>query len=149
MIHHAGLIPWLDPETIISAAGPWALLVVCGIVFAETGLLVGFLLPGDTLLVISGLLTHTSLVFGIDIWWVCLLIAFAAFLGILLSSVFATAVTTFLIVFVIGIVLFALLGRHRLVLSPEEEYALSGGAHGDPQVEGYDAMEEDLFDGES
>lgn len=78
---HAGLIPWLDPHTIISAAGPWALLVVCGIVFAETGLLVGFLLPGDTLLVISGLLTHTSLVFGVDIWWVCLAIAFAAFLG--------------------------------------------------------------------
>ena len=81
MIHHAGLIPWLDPHTIIAAAGPWALLVVCGIVFAETGLLVGFLLPGDTLLVISGLLTHTSLVFGVDIWWVCLAIALAAFLG--------------------------------------------------------------------
>ncbi|MFJ8893286.1 DedA family protein [Leifsonia sp. NPDC102414] len=81
MIHHAGLIPWLDPHTIIDAAGPWALVVVGAIVFAETGLLVGFLLPGDTLLVISGLLTHTALVFGIDIWWVCLVIAFAAFLG--------------------------------------------------------------------
>jgi membrane-associated protein len=75
------LIPWLDPETIISGAGPWALVVVCAIVFAETGLLVGFLLPGDTLLIISGLLTHTSLVFGVDIWWVCLAIGFAAFLG--------------------------------------------------------------------
>ncbi|MCI2959140.1 VTT domain-containing protein [Agromyces atrinae] len=75
------LIPWLDPETIISAAGPWALVVVCLIVFAETGLLVGFLLPGDTLLVISGLLTHTSLVFGVDIWWVCLAIGLAAFVG--------------------------------------------------------------------
>nr|WP_217499092.1 VTT domain-containing protein [Leifsonia sp. C5G2] len=57
------------------------MLVVAGIVFSETGLLVGFLLPGDTLLIISGLLTHTSLVFGVDIWWVCLAIAFAAFLG--------------------------------------------------------------------
>lgn len=75
------LIPWLDPETIIAAAGPWALVVVCLIVFAETGLLVGFLLPGDTLLVISGLLTHTSLVFGVDIWWVCLSIGLAAFVG--------------------------------------------------------------------
>ncbi|MWB99057.1 VTT domain-containing protein [Agromyces seonyuensis] len=78
---HTALIPWLDPELIISAAGPWALVVVCAIVFAETGLLVGFLLPGDTLLIISGLLTHTSLVFGVDIWWVCLAIGFAAFLG--------------------------------------------------------------------
>ncbi|SEH75964.1 MULTISPECIES: VTT domain-containing protein [unclassified Leifsonia] len=81
MIHHAGLIPWLDPNTIIHSAGPWALLVVCGIVFAETGLLIGFLFPGDTLLIISGLLTHTSTVFGVDIWWVALAIAFAAFLG--------------------------------------------------------------------
>ena len=47
--------------------------------------------------------------------------------------------------FVVGIVLFALVGRHRLVLSPEEEYALSGGAHGDPQSEGYDAMEAEVF----
>nr|WP_223690128.1 VTT domain-containing protein [Leifsonia poae] len=80
-MHHAALIPWLDPHAIITGAGPWALVVVCAIVFAETGLLVGFLLPGDTLLVIAGLLTHTSLVFGVDIWWVALAIAFAAFLG--------------------------------------------------------------------
>jgi membrane-associated protein len=83
---HTSLIPWLDPETIISAAGPWALVVVCAIVFAETGLLVGFLLPGDTLLVISGLLSHPlpgspDGVFGISVWWVALLIALAAFLG--------------------------------------------------------------------
>ncbi|TQL47474.1 membrane-associated protein [Homoserinimonas aerilata] len=75
------LIPWLDPETIIQSAGPWALLIVCLIVFSETGLLVGFLLPGDTLLVISGLLTHTSLVFGLEIWWVGILIGVAAFAG--------------------------------------------------------------------
>ncbi|WP_348787318.1 VTT domain-containing protein [Leifsonia sp. NPDC080035] len=82
MIHHAGLIPWLDPHTIISGAGPWALLVVCGIIFAETGLLVGFLLPGDTLLVISGLLSHSDHpVFGFNVWWVALFIAIAAFLG--------------------------------------------------------------------
>ena len=75
------LIPWLDPESLITASGPWALVVVCLIVFAETGLLVGFLLPGDTLLVIAGLLTHTSLVFGLNIWWVGLLIGVAAFAG--------------------------------------------------------------------
>ncbi|MFD5226868.1 DedA family protein [Microbacterium sp. NPDC058342] len=80
------LIPWLDPETIITAVGPWALLVVCFIVFAETGLLVGFLLPGDTLLVISGLLSHSLAgsehgVFGMSVWLVALLIGLAAFIG--------------------------------------------------------------------
>ena len=82
----AALIPWLDPETLIAAAGPWALLVVCFIIFAETGLLIGFLLPGDTLLIMAGLLSHASDVapngvFGINVWWVALLIALAAFLG--------------------------------------------------------------------
>ena len=82
MLHApTALIPWLDPQTIIGAAGPWALLVVCFIIFAETGLLVGFLLPGDTLLIIAGLLTHTSNVFGVNIWVVSLLIALSAFVG--------------------------------------------------------------------
>ncbi len=53
--------------------------MVCAIVFAETGLLVGFLLPGDTLLVITGLVTGSLIM--IDIWWVCLAIGAAAFLG--------------------------------------------------------------------
>lgn len=85
-MHEIALIPWLDPAMIIGAAGPWALLVVCFIVFAETGLLIGFLLPGDTLLVIAGLLSHPqdyapNGVFGISVWWVALLIGLAAFLG--------------------------------------------------------------------
>lgn len=83
----AGLIPWLDPGEIIRAAGPWALLVVCLIVFSETALLVGFILPGDTLLVITGLLTFTGTMTAsqngilIPIWIVCLSIAVAAFVG--------------------------------------------------------------------
>ncbi len=74
------------------------------------------------------------------------LIAVAAFLGILLNPTFQVAVITFAVIYVVGIALFALIGRHGLVLSPEEEYALSGGIHGDPQVEGYDAMEAEVFD---
>jgi membrane-associated protein len=73
-----GLIPWLDPETIIQAAGPWALLVVGIIVFSETGLLVGFILPGDTLLIITGLLAFSG---AMPIWLACLVISVAAFLG--------------------------------------------------------------------
>lgn len=77
---HAALIPWLDPATIIPSMGPWALVGVCLIIFAETGLLVGFLLPGDTLLFFAGLLTHTGVI-PVNIWWVCLAIGLAAFLG--------------------------------------------------------------------
>lgn len=82
-----GLFPFLDPAGIIQAAGPWALLVVCLIVFSETGLLVGFILPGDTLLIITGLLTFQGTMTDekagilLPIWLVCLCISVAAFAG--------------------------------------------------------------------
>jgi membrane-associated protein len=74
------LIPLLDPNNLIEGFGAFALLGVAFIVFAETGLLVGFLLPGDTLLIITGVLTFTGVI-QFDIWWVCLAISVAAFLG--------------------------------------------------------------------
>lgn len=39
--------------------------------------------------------------------------------------------------YVVGILYFALVGRHKLVLSPEEEFALTKGEHGHPESEGY------------
>jgi membrane-associated protein len=72
----------LNPHALIAGAGPWALLVVCVIIFAETGLLIGFIFPGDTLLLITGLLTFgPHRLIDVDIWWVALAIGFAAFLG--------------------------------------------------------------------
>lgn len=42
-----------------------------------------------------------------------------------------------LVYFVLGIIYFAVRGRHRLVLSPEEEFAMTAGVHGHPEREGY------------
>jgi ethanolamine permease len=39
--------------------------------------------------------------------------------------------------YLLGMLYFAFVGRHRLVLSPEEEFALTGGEHGHPEKEGY------------
>lgn len=81
---HAALVPWLDPETILTSFGPWGVLVVCLIVFAETGLLIGFLFPGDTLLIITGLLAHENASnggLGVPIWLICLAIGISAFIG--------------------------------------------------------------------
>jgi membrane-associated protein len=79
---HLALIPWLDPHHLIVDFGPWAIIGVCLIIFAETGLLVGFLLPGDTLLIITGLLSFgPNRLIHVDIWWVALAIGVAAFLG--------------------------------------------------------------------
>jgi membrane-associated protein len=50
------------------------------IIFAETGLLVGFFLPGDSLIVTAGLLAAQPQ-FGLDIWLLGLLLTVAAILG--------------------------------------------------------------------
>jgi membrane-associated protein len=58
-----GLLPdWADPALILTQPGlaPWLLLIIGGIVFAESGLLVGFFLPGDSLLFTAGLLVATG-----------------------------------------------------------------------------------------
>jgi ethanolamine permease len=39
--------------------------------------------------------------------------------------------------FLLAILYFALVGRHKLILSPEEEFALTRGEHGHPEREGY------------
>lgn len=68
------------------------------------------------------------------------------FLGFLLNETFRPAIVAIVIVYVIGLITFGLYTRHRLILSPEEEYAVSGGLHGDPEAEGYGgAVEEKLL----
>ncbi|MCS5735003.1 DedA family protein [Herbiconiux daphne] len=67
-------------ESTIEGAGAWGLLVVCVIIFAETGLLIGFFLPGDTLLFFAGLLTYTGVIpFPLPVVILCVFAA--AFLG--------------------------------------------------------------------
>ena len=48
---------WLEPDFLIEAFGTLGLLAI---VFVESGLLVGFFLPGDSLLFTAGLLSSTG-----------------------------------------------------------------------------------------
>jgi membrane-associated protein len=52
--------------------------VITAIIFAETGLLLGFFLPGDSLLVTAGLLCGTGL---LNIWLLGILVTVAAIVG--------------------------------------------------------------------
>ena len=71
---------WLQPDTIISWLGPWALVGLVAIVFAECGLLLGFFLPGDSLLFTAGLFVANGAI-GAPLWLVCLVLVAAAVLG--------------------------------------------------------------------
>jgi membrane-associated protein len=53
-------------------------VVLVAIVFTETGLLVGFFLPGDSLLITAGLVAAAG---GLNIWWLNILLIVAAIVG--------------------------------------------------------------------
>ncbi|MFF4755139.1 DedA family protein [Streptomyces sp. NPDC001270] len=68
---------WLDPNYLLDTYSVWGLLLV---VFAESGLLIGFFLPGDSLLFTAGLLI-TSGQLDFPLWGAIALICVAAILG--------------------------------------------------------------------
>nr|WP_205708432.1 DedA family protein [Kineococcus siccus] len=75
------LLPeWLEPSTLLQTLGGWSLWGAAAIVFAECGLLIGFFLPGDSLLFTVGLFTHQGLV-PHSLWFVCLVLSACALAG--------------------------------------------------------------------
>ena len=68
----------LNAEWLISTFG---LIGILAAVFAESGLLIGFVLPGDSLLFTTGLLIAGGTYLHYPLWLVCVLIAGAAIAG--------------------------------------------------------------------
>lgn len=80
MTGHVAMTGFLDPQAIISGAGAWGLAVVCLIAFAETALLIGFFLPGDTLLFFTGVLVLSGVIVQ-PLWLVIIAVAASAAIG--------------------------------------------------------------------
>lgn len=77
----------VNPESIISYGG---LALLMFVVFAETGLMVGFFLPGDSLIFISGLIcsTQPQLLNGIHIATLILTLSVSAIIGNMVAYYF-------------------------------------------------------------
>ncbi len=69
-----------DPEALLRSFGAVAFWVVLGIIFAECGLLIGFFLPGDSLLFITGMLIAQGFI-AFNIWGAVALLIAVAILG--------------------------------------------------------------------
>ncbi len=75
------LLPdWLDPQTLLESLGPYAFWGAVFIIFAECGLLIGFFLPGDSLLFVVGLLIAQGSI-PVPIGLAVLILSVAAILG--------------------------------------------------------------------
>jgi membrane-associated protein len=73
-------IDWLDPQYLLDRFGDYALWGAMFIVFAECGLLIGFFLPGDSLLFTVGLLIARDNM-SYPLWLACLVLTVAALAG--------------------------------------------------------------------
>lgn len=72
-----GLLDFLDPMTLIKTLGFAGLVAI---IYAESGLLIGFFFPGDSLLFTAGLLASQDF-FGINIHLMVAILFLAAVLG--------------------------------------------------------------------
>ena len=76
-----GVLGALDPRSLLSGLGALGVFLI---LFAETGLLIGFFLPGDSLLFTAGLLCTTSATAAVHLSLPAVLVAAAA--GALLGA---------------------------------------------------------------
>jgi membrane-associated protein len=74
------LLHFLNPEFLLETFGTLFFAVSCFIIFAETGLLFGFFLPGDSLLFALGLFIATGQI-DVPLWLAVTLLAISAFAG--------------------------------------------------------------------
>lgn len=70
----------IDSEGLLKSLGPIAFWAVVAIIFAECGLLIGFFLPGDSLLFITGMLIAQGFI-GMNIWLGSFILILAAIIG--------------------------------------------------------------------
>jgi membrane-associated protein len=73
-------IDWLDPAYLLDRFGDYALWAAVFIIFAECGLLIGFFLPGDSLLFTVGMLIARDDM-SYALWVACLVLTVAAVAG--------------------------------------------------------------------
>jgi membrane-associated protein len=80
-----------DPRALIAAFGPFAYVGLFAVIFAETGLFIGFFLPGDSLLFVAGVLASLGEQ-GLQLPAVVLLCVAAAIIGNLVGFTFGRRV---------------------------------------------------------
>jgi membrane-associated protein len=76
--HHAVLANPISPDNLLSKS---ALVVLAIVIFAECGLLVGFFLPGDTLLISAGISIAIGTTVKDPLWMFLVVAPIAAILG--------------------------------------------------------------------
>lgn len=87
------MLPGFDLSVFATTAGPWAaILIVALIIFSESGLLIGFFLPGDSILFTVGFLIQGGTHLPFNIFLAILIFFIAAALGDTVGYTFGSRV---------------------------------------------------------
>ena len=75
------MIPGVNLSEFLAGLGPLIYLLVPAILFAETGLMIGFFLPGDSILFTAGALIGLGTIANVNIWLLIAIFFVAAVAG--------------------------------------------------------------------
>ena len=84
LLSHSFTSGVLSPDGLLESFGPWAFAGVVAVLFIECGLLVGLVLPGDSLLFMVGLFIASDLI-NVNLVLALIVMSIAAILGNLLG----------------------------------------------------------------
>lgn len=121
------LLSRLDPEGVGAVAGAIILNI------AVWGAVVAYFLQMVSFIILRRKFANANRPYkspwGLGGAYSAAAIAALVFVGLLINPAFQAAIVAIIVVYALILLGFWLHYRHRLVLSPEEEYAMSGGTH--------------------
>lgn len=124
----------IDVLTAIDAEGAGAVAGAVVLNIAVWGAMLAYGMQAAAFLILRRKLPNINRPYkspwGVFGGWAALIIAGITFIGFLINPAFLPAIIGIAVVYVVMLLGFAVWGRHNLVLSPEEEYALKANKQG-------------------
>lgn len=119
----------IDVLTAIDAEGAGAVAGAVVLNIAVWGAMLAYGMQAAAFLILRKRFPHINRPYkspwGVFGGWAALIISGVTFIGFLINPAFLPAIVGIAVVYVVMLIGFALVGRHHLVLAPEEEYAIT------------------------
>jgi ethanolamine permease len=114
--------------TAVDAEGAGAVAGAIVLNIAVWGAMLAYMMQAVSFLILRRKLPNLNRPYkspwGVPGAWAAAIIAGISFVGYLINPAFQTAIFGIAVIYVIMLIIFAVYGRHNLVMSPEEEYAI-------------------------
>ena len=118
----------IDVLTAVDAEGAGAVAGAVVLNIAVWGAMLAYMMQAVSFLILRKKLPNLKRPYispwGVPGAWAAVVIAAIAFVGYLINPAFQTAIAGIAVIYVIMLIIFGVYGRHNLVMSPEEEYAI-------------------------